>query len=202
MTRRRLGYLVWGLAFVVIVVPELLASINVVEKHLPFPTISRTIGHLEAVNPAWEIFPTMLIVLFIYALLQVPLPKLGSTVQAPDDGDDGAPHELGTFWITSGVCIAIVAGATYAAARHWPDQHLAGDVGKQPNFYVAYFLWGGSFLLWVVLPTISAARRKHKFPSLRRRSSISSAGSRASARLPRGPSASSSCGEWHSSCCT
>jgi len=166
MTRRRLGYLVWGVAFVVIVVPELLASINSVEQHLPFPTISRTIGHLEAVNPVWEIFPTMLIVLFVYALLQVPVPKLGSTVQLPDDGDGAVPHELGKFWITSGVSIAIVAAATYAASRHWPDQHLAGATGKQPNFYVAYFLWCGSFLLWVVLPTISAARRRHKFPSL------------------------------------
>jgi hypothetical protein len=166
MTRRRLGYLVWGLAFVVIVVPELLASVNAVEQHLPFPTISRTIGHLEAVNPVWEIFPTMLIVLFVYALLQVPVPKLGSTVQLPDDGDGAVPHELGKFWITSGVSIAIVGAATYAASRHWPDRHLAGATGKQPNFYVAYCLWGGSFLLWVVLPTISAARRRHKFPSL------------------------------------
>jgi hypothetical protein len=166
MTRRRLGYLVWGLAFVVIVVPELLASINVVERHLPFPTISRTIGHLEAVNPIWEIFPTTLIVLFIYALLQVPVPRSGATAPPADDGDGGVPHELGKFWITSGVFIAIVVVATYIAARHWPDQHLAGRAGKQPNFYVAYFFWGGSFLLWVLLPTISAARKKHKYPSL------------------------------------
>src|SRR5690348_15698267 len=69
MTRRQLGYVVWGSAFVVTIVPELLASINAVEKHLPFPTISRTIGHLEVVNPVWEIFPTALIVLFVYALL-------------------------------------------------------------------------------------------------------------------------------------
>jgi hypothetical protein len=167
VTRRRLGYLVWGLAFLVIVVPELLAAINAVEKHLPFPTISRTIGHLEAVNPVWEIFPTMLIVLFVYALLRVPVPKLGTTVAMPDDdGDDAVPHELGKFWITSGAFVVLVGLATYLASRHWPDQHLAGQTGKQPNFYVAYFLWGGSFLLWVVLPTISAARKKHKYPSL------------------------------------
>jgi hypothetical protein len=166
MTRRRLGYLVWGLAFVVIVVPELLASIDAVERHLPFPTISRTIGHLEAVNPIWEIFPTMLIVLFIYALLQVPVPRSGATAPPADDGDGGVPHELGKFWITSGAFIAIVVVATYIAARHWPDQHLTGRPGKQPNFYVAYFFWGGSFLLWVLLPTISAARKKHKYPSL------------------------------------
>jgi hypothetical protein len=163
MTRRRLGYLVWGLAFVVIVVPELLASVDAIEQHLPFPTISRTIGHLEVVNPVWEIFPTMLIALFIYALLQLRMPRLGTTVAAPDD--DAVPHELGKFWLTSGVFLALVAVATYLASRHWPDQHLAHGAGKQPNFYVGYFLWGGSFLLWVVLPTISAARKKHKYPS-------------------------------------
>jgi hypothetical protein len=107
MTRRQLGYVVWGSAFLVTVVPELLASINSVERHLPFPTISRTIGHLEVVNPVWEIFPTALIVLFAYALLSAPMPN--RAVRSSDD--DSAQGEVRPFAIRAVLCVALLVGA-------------------------------------------------------------------------------------------
>jgi hypothetical protein len=129
MTRRQLGYVVWGSAFLVTVVPELLASINSVDRHLPFPTISRTIGHLEVVNPVWEIFPTALIVLFAYALLSAPMPN--RAVRSSDD--DSAQGEVRPFAIRAVLCVALLVGATLAAAQLWPDQHLAGAAGKEPT---------------------------------------------------------------------
>jgi hypothetical protein len=162
MTRRQLGYVVWGSAFVVTIVPELLASINAVEKHLPFPTISRTIGHLEVVNPVWEIFPTALIVLFVYALVTAP-----AAVAAPTTDEDVVPHELRAFVVQAVLCVALLVAVAIAAAAIWPDQHLAGGAGKEPNFYVAYCFWGTTFVIWVVLPTITALRgRVHPYPSV------------------------------------
>jgi hypothetical protein len=163
MTRRQLGYVVWGSAFVVTIVPELLASINAVEKHLPFPTISRTIGHLEVVNPVWEIFPTALIVLFVYALLSAPMPNRA----ARSSDDDSAQGEVQPFAIRAALCVVLLVGVTLLAAQIWPDQHLASGAGKEPNFYVAYCLWGATFVIWVVLPTITALRGKvHAYPSV------------------------------------
>jgi hypothetical protein len=163
MTRRQFGYVVWGSAFVVTIVPELLASINAVEKHLPFPTISRTIGHLEVVNPAWEIFPTALIVLFVYALLSAPMP--GRAARSSDD--DSAQGEVRPFTVGAILCAALLVGVGIAASEIWPDQHLAGGAGKEPNFYVAYAFWGTTFVIWVLLPTITALRGKvHAYPSV------------------------------------
>ncbi len=166
MTRRQVGYVVWGSAFVVTIVPELLASINAIEKHLPFPTISRTIGHLEAVNPVWEVFPTALIVLFVYALLTAPVPG-SSVAPAPSSDDDVVPGEFRQLATRVVLCLALLVGVTLAAAEIWPDQHLAGSAGKEPNFYVAYCLWGTTFVIWVVLPTVTAVRGKvHAYPSV------------------------------------
>jgi hypothetical protein len=164
MTRRQLGYVVWGSAFFVTIVPELLASINAVERHLPFPTISRTIGHLEVVNPVWEIFPTALIVLFVYALLSAPMPNRA----ARSSDDDFAQGEVRPLAIRAVLCAVLLVGVTILAAQIWPDQHLAGGAGKEPNFYVAYCLWGTTFVIWVVLPTVTALRGRKTIVNLER----------------------------------
>jgi len=71
------------------------------------------------------------------------------------------------FAIRAVVCAALLVGVTLAAAQIWPDQHLAGSAGKEPNFYVAYALWGTTFVIWVVLPTVTALRGKvHAYPSV------------------------------------
>ena len=167
-TRRRLGYVVWGSAALVVVVPELLAAWKVTERHLPFPTISRTVGHLEAVNPLWEIFPTALIVLFVYALMRIPVPAPGQTVvAAPRAAENDVPDQLHRFWLSALLCVALLVGVTVGAAHVWPDQHLYGQTEKQPNFYVAYCLLGLTFVLWVVVPTaVAVFWPDHTLPSL------------------------------------
>jgi hypothetical protein len=168
MTRRRLGYVVWGSAFVVTVVPELLASINAVEKHLPFPTISRTVGHLEVINPAWEILPTFLIVLFVYALLRIPIPTLGAQPAAPPATSTRVSSaDLRAFVVRAVLCAVLLVLVGVVASQIWPDQHLAGETGKLPNFYVAYAFWGTTFVVWVLLPTVTAVLgRRHSYASL------------------------------------
>jgi hypothetical protein len=145
MTRRRLGYVVWGVAFVIVIVPELLAALPLTESQLPFPTISRTIGHLEAVNPKWTLLPTALIVLFMYALFRVP-----QNVADPHDEDDERPALHRFIW-SAAVSAAAVAAVTVWAFHRWPDQYVEGH--KLPNFYVAYWLYGTIFVLFVALPT-------------------------------------------------
>ena len=44
-TKRRWGYLVWGVATLVIAIPELLAAFDK-GKNLPFTTISKMTGHV------------------------------------------------------------------------------------------------------------------------------------------------------------
>ena len=169
MTRRQLGYVVWGSAFVVTIVPELLASINAVERHLPFPTISRTVGHLEVVNPAWEILPTLLIVLFVYALLRIPIPALGAQpAAAPAPSPQVSGGDLRAFVIRAALCVLLLIAVGVGASQIWPDQQLATSPDKNlPNFYVSYCFWGTTFVVWMVLPTITAVLgRRHSFASL------------------------------------
>lgn len=159
MTRRRLGYLVWGVAFAIVIVPELLAAVPLTESQLPFPTISRTIGHLEAIDPAWEILPTVLIVLFMYALFRAP-----QNAVDPHDSDDERPA-LHAFIRNAAICTSAIVGVTVWAFLHWPDQVVNGH--KLPNFYVAYCLYGAIFVAFVVLPTYTELRaEQHPYPSL------------------------------------
>jgi hypothetical protein len=159
MTRRRLGYIVWGVAFLIAIVPELLAAVPLTESQLPFPTISRTVGHLEALQPAWEILPTALVVLFMYALFRAP-----QHVADPHDADDERPA-LRVFLRNAAICVAVVAGVTVFAFLHWPNQYVNGH--KLPNFEVAYCLYGTTFLLFLAAPTVTAlVDAKHPYPSL------------------------------------
>ena len=156
-TRRRIGYVVWGAGFLFFVVPELLAAVPLTESQLPFPTISRTIGHLEAIDPAWEILPTVLIVLFMYALFRAP-----QNAVDPHDSDDERPA-LRAFVRNAAICTLVIVGVTIWAFLHWPDQVVNGH--KLPNFEVAYVLYGVTFLVWVVVPTY-VVLRTNRFPSL------------------------------------
>src|SRR4029077_21145800 len=72
ISRRRWGYVVWGVALGFVFIPEILAALPLTESQLPFPTISRMTGHLEYEHAEWEIFPTMLSVFVLYSLWRVP----------------------------------------------------------------------------------------------------------------------------------
>jgi hypothetical protein len=78
LTKRRWGYVVWGVALAFVFIPEILAAIPLTESQLPFPTISRMTGHLEYQHAEWEIAPTALIVFVLLSLLRIPPSEAGA----------------------------------------------------------------------------------------------------------------------------
>jgi hypothetical protein len=158
MTRRRWGYVVWGVALAFVFVPELLAASPLTESQLPFPTISRTIGHLEFEHARWEIATTFVIVFAIYSLLRAPRRTPGgrvtvATVEPRDEIERIFP------WATLASAAAITA-ATLVANAVWPAKHL--------NYRVAYVLYGSIGLLWIVGPSVYSfvAGKDAEFPTL------------------------------------
>jgi hypothetical protein len=172
MTKRRFGYLVWGTALAVLFIPEALAASSTINRHLPFRTISETVGHLEYVNASLEIVVTALIVFSLVSLLRVPpnTSSGGHTTWAPDESphrtaggritfrrtpatmktagefdDDQAP-----FWLIVGALLSFIllALATSAAWVWWPDPNV--------RFHTGYVLYGGIALIWLVLPAFFA----------------------------------------------
>jgi hypothetical protein len=173
VSRRRWGYVVWGVALGFVFVPEILAAIPLTESQLPFPTISATMGHLEYVHAEWEIAPTALIVLVLFSLLRTPRGadrtpggRLTFADKDPQRAyDDGVVRDL-WFALRALAVALVVAGGTLLAYHYWPNQYVGGR--KLPNYRVAYVLYGSIGLFWIALPTIqSLARGKDaEFPTL------------------------------------
>jgi hypothetical protein len=177
MSRRRWGYVVWGVALGFVFVPEILAALPLTESQLPFPTISRTMGHLEWVHPAWEILPTALIVLVLYTLWRTPrgahrTPGGRLTFAARTRAakyDDETVRDL-WFALRSLAIALVIAGGTLLAYHYWPNEYVlkGGHRAKLPNYRVAYVLYGSIGLFWLALPTAqSLVRGKDaEFPTL------------------------------------
>jgi hypothetical protein len=145
-------------ALVFVFVPELLAAVPLTESQLPFPTISRTVGHLEYEHSQWELATTFAIVFALYSVLRSPRRTPGgrATVVAVEPRDDLAR----VFpWATLASALAI-GGATAAAYALWPARHL--------NYRVAYVLYGSIGLLWIVAPSVYSfvAGKDGEFPTL------------------------------------
>jgi hypothetical protein len=51
MTRAQYGYLLWGCIALLVLVPELLAAFF--GKHVPWPTLSETVGNLIGDTNGW-----------------------------------------------------------------------------------------------------------------------------------------------------
>jgi hypothetical protein len=181
ISRRRWGYVVWSVALGFVFVPEILAALPLTESQLPFPTISRTMGHLEYVHAEWEILPTALIVLAVYSLWRVP-PRARDRERGPHRtpggrltfdayANDPSAYEseiLRDVWFAlRALAVAlVVTGATLLAYHEWPNEYVGGH--KLPNYRVAYVLYGSIGLFWIALPTLwSIARgRDAEFPTL------------------------------------
>jgi hypothetical protein len=159
LTKRRWGYIVWGFALGFVFIPEILAAAPLTESQLPFPTISRTMGHLEFQNAAWTIVPTMLIVFVLMSLLRAPIEQTsgdnppetvknrqmsGERVPLRTPGGrltvvpveqkakdfDNEPANGVVFAVRVAAIAIFVTALTLAAARHWPNQYNIQD-GKR-----------------------------------------------------------------------
>ncbi len=177
MSRRRWGYVVWGVALGFVFVPEILAAIPFTESQLPFPTISATMGHLEYEHAEWTLLPTTLIVLVLYTLWRAPAGakrtpggRLTFKAQAAPPSYDNEVVRDVWFALRSLAIAIVVAGGTLLAYHYWPNEYVVrnGMRAKLPNYRVAYVLYGSIGLFWIALPTIQSlvSGRDAEFPTL------------------------------------
>jgi hypothetical protein len=160
VTKRRLGYLIWGIATAVIAIPELLAAAGAGLGFLHFKTISETTGHLERYHPWVELVVVAAIVFFAYSyfrtsphaddrpnLARAPGGRLRRRGHADHDArerfDDEKPRRI--FLVTAAAAVAIVAFATWAAVEWWDDKR---------HFHPSFVLYGLLFLFWLVVPSL------------------------------------------------
>ncbi|MET9488514.1 hypothetical protein [Nocardia sp. NPDC006630] len=158
------GYLMWGLAGLAIAIPELASVFRLAN----WPTISSTIGHLQAQH-AWVrlIVVFVIVVLAYYAVPQLtmnPDPAPSSVGGRPVTANgrittNNAPVQLLGVGYLVLAAVVFVFGVLFAAgARH-----------MDPNTYVgAYVLYGLIALVWVVIPGVLSLvfSRDVPFPTL------------------------------------
>jgi hypothetical protein len=174
VTRRRLGYLIWGVAAAVIAIPELIAAAGGGLGFVHFKTISETTGHLERYHPWVELVVVAAVVYFAYSYFRVPpnaddAPHLGRTPggrlttpehargEARNDYDDKKPRRI--FLVAAVIVLAGVAFATWAAVEWWDDKR---------HFHPSFVLYGLLFLFWLVIPSLVVffGGREVPFPTL------------------------------------
>lgn len=160
LSRRRWGYVVWGVALGFVFIPEILAAIPFTESQLPFPTISRMTGHLEFEHAEWEVAPTVLIVFTLLSLLRVPVGRTSGghtaeSIAARHRAGNTAPHRTPggrltfmpapktaeefdnepvrglTFVLWTLGAAAVIVILTVWAYRHWPNQYRVDAHGER-----------------------------------------------------------------------
>jgi hypothetical protein len=178
-SNRRLGYLVWGLAALVIAVPEITAAFS---SRRAFTTISEMVGHLEYLWAPTALIVIALIVFALLSIIRVRPPDAGSAPPGTPGGPPstrtpggrltrpGAPPAVAptTFdaqtpsrWFVVAALLAcvVIVLATLAAIEWWDDDR---------HFQPAYVLYGLLGLFWLVVPSIIAivAGKDAPFPTL------------------------------------
>ncbi|MBF6145710.1 hypothetical protein A5780_36860 [Nocardia sp. 852002-20019_SCH5090214] len=158
------GYLMWGLAGIVIAVPELAAVFDLAD----WPTISATIGHLED-GHSWV---RLVVVFVIVVLAYYSLPQLAMPPQQPatvagrqttangrltPDPDAVRTEGMGGYLVLA--CAALAAAVAFAGGAR------AVDPG---TFTGAYVLYGTIAVMWVILPSVLSMffAREVPFPTL------------------------------------
>lgn len=181
-SKRRWGYLVWGVAGAVIAVPEITAAAD--SDALPFTTISGMVGHLERRWSWIELVVVAAIAFAFFSTIKVPpQPERAKAGSLEGDGNRGSPRKPGrtpagrltlqrpagtsasdqfadddaplAFAIAALLSFAFVAGATWAAVIWWDDSR---------HYQPAYVLYGLLGLLWLVVPGLLAFARGKDLP--------------------------------------
>ncbi|WP_330183502.1 hypothetical protein OHB26_07595 [Nocardia sp. NBC_01503] len=144
------GYLMWGLAGLAIAVPELAS----VFRLAGWPTISATIGHLQAEHSGVRLVVVFVIVVAAYyavpQLLINPKPVARTVGGRPVTANGRATTDIGSVDLLGvGYLVfafaALVLGVLFAAGarRMSPDSYLG-----------AYVLYGVIGLAWVLIPSV------------------------------------------------
>jgi hypothetical protein len=151
------GYFVWGLGALVVVIPEFAAAFG---NHVPWPTISATVGHLET---RWNWVALIVVAIIVWVAFHVarfPVSREGPFVEqiggrnlgrtekgrltrVPERGP-ARGGELSIAWLIGGMAVVSVAS-------------LATGVSRPGNkFLLAYVLYGSTALIFIVAPSILA----------------------------------------------
>jgi len=159
LSRRTWGYLLWGIAGLVIAIPEITAAVAGRNNVLPFTTISAMTGHLERHHTWVEL---IVVAAIVYGVLSSFREAPGAdaagktragrlTVRPAAVGEhrqrfgvDTAPVWFAVAAIGSFVLITL---ATLAASAWWDDKQ---------HYRPGYVLYGLIGLLWLVVPGLIA----------------------------------------------
>jgi hypothetical protein len=180
LTKRQWGYLVWGIAGLVIAIPEITAAFD--KGVLPFTTISGMVGHIERRWNLVELIVVAAIVFMVFSITRVPPPKQDlagvDDEVGPDPPTPGAaavePRRTGGGRLTvqppastevpqtnfdqQGVPGLFVAAAivSFIAITGATLATIAWWDDGKPHYHPAYVLYGSIGLLWLVIPGLAA----------------------------------------------
>ena len=162
-SKRRFGYVVWGVAGLVIAVPEITAAIS--HGALPFTTISEMSGHIEFIWSPAELLVVAVIVFALFSLIKLPGPaappagaglpgrtaagrltRPGTSPPAPPAAYYSTPVPW-QFLVAAIGAAAVVIVATVLAIELWDDHG---------HFHPSYVLYGLVALFWIVIPSLVA----------------------------------------------
>jgi hypothetical protein len=159
LTRRQWGYVLWGIAALVIAIPELTAAVDGDTVLHHFTTISKMTGHLERLHTWVEL---IVVAAIVYGVLssfrEAPGPAAPGKTRAgrltvrpaavgehrQGFGSDRAPLWFAFAAIGSFILITL---ATLAAIKWWDDKE---------HYHPSYVLYGLIGLLWLVVPGLVA----------------------------------------------
>lgn len=165
-SRERWGYGVWSLAGLMVAVPEIWA----VAGRPPWPTISATVGHLEALWSPVAIIVVALIVAAAANAVRYPWRQEGEMERRPGGGRRGRTSGGRLTTEPGAVRAAPVYGYAVAAlAVTTAGPALAAAMGGSA-WTLAYVLYGLVAIFWVILPNALAfwLGRDLPFPTLLR----------------------------------
>jgi hypothetical protein len=149
-SRRRFGYLVWGIAGLLIAIPEISAAFDKDAMH--FSTISEMSGHIERIWPTAELLVVLAIVFALFSLIRLrPAAGVrrthGGRLTRPAVVKASPTYVRWLFVMCAAAAVAFVIGATALTVALWDDRR---------HFHGAYVLYGLLALFWIVGPSIAA----------------------------------------------
>jgi len=178
-SKRRLGYVVWGIAALVIAVPEIMAAFS---PKRAFTTISEMLGHLEFLWSPTALLVIAVVVFGLLSIIRIRPPSSGDAAPGQEGGPPStrtaagrltrpdaaravsparfdAQAASGWFILAAVLACAVVVVATLAAIEWWDDPD---------HFHAAYVLYGSLAVLWIIVPSLVAlvAGKDAPFPTL------------------------------------